>query len=189
MIDAARAWVLERSPHAAHLLRTEDWVLKLAPDASPGLRLAGLTHDMERAYPDGSPRQEFARGWDDPLYRIAHCERSARIVGDFMRDHGAEEAFVREVVRLIVLHETGGSPEADVLQAADSLSFLETMAPVVAGWIVSGRIDEVQGRDRMRYAVDRIQHDRAREIARGLLAAAVADVDDILARSEVGLPP
>ncbi len=183
MIEAARAWVAELSPHVAHLQRTEDWVLELAPEAPPALRLAGLTHDMERAYPEGSPRWEPGRGWDDPLYTIAHSERSARIVGDFMRDHGAAEPFVREVVRLILFHETGGFPEADILQAADSLSFLETMAPVVAGWVTAGTADEAYARDRMRHAVERIRHDHAREIARGLLPAALAEVDDIVARA------
>lgn len=183
MIDTARAWVTELSPQVDHLLRTEKWVLDLAPDASLALRIAGLTHDMERAYPEGSPRWEAGRGWDDPLYTIAHSERSARIVGDFMRDQGADEPLVREVVRLILFHETGGFPEADVLQAADSLSFLETLGPLVAGWIVSGTTDRAYGLDRMRYAVDRIRHAPARVIAEGLLPAALEEVDGIVARS------
>ena len=173
MMNAARAWVVQLSSQAAHLLRTEEWVLELDAESSPALRLAALTHDMERAYPEGSPRWEPERGWDDPLYTIAHSERSARIVGDFMRDHGADEAFVRKVVGLILVHETGGFPEADVLQAADSLSFLETMPPVVAGWILSGRVDEAYARERMRHAVDRIRLDRARRIGRDLLPAAL----------------
>ena len=181
MMNVVRAWVLGRSPHAAHLLRTEEWVVELDADASPAMRLAALTHDMERAYPEGSPRWEPSRGWDDPLYTIAHSERSARIVGDFMRDSGADEALVREVVRLILVHETGGFPEADVLQAADSLSFLETMAPVVAGWILSGRVDETYGRDRMRHAVERIRQERGRQIGRDLLPAALAEIDDTIA--------
>lgn len=183
MIDAARAWVRERSPHVAHLERTEAWALELAPDAGMALRLAALTHDMERAYPEGSPRWEPGRGWDDPLYTIAHSERSARIVGDFLRDRGADERFVREVVRLILFHETGGFEEADVVQAADSLSFLETMAPVVAGWVVAGTAPEAYAKDRMRHAVDRIRHEGGREIGRGMLAAALAEVDDIVARA------
>ena len=41
------------------------------------------------------------------------------------------------VERLIRVHEDGGWPEADLLQAADSLSFLETMVPLVVGWVES----------------------------------------------------
>jgi hypothetical protein len=182
MIEAARNWV-RLSPHREHLERTEAWVVELDPDAGEALRLAALTHDMERAFPQGSPRWEPGRGWDDPLYTIAHSERSARIVGDFLRDHAASEAFVREVVRLILFHETGGFPEADVLQAADSLSFLETMAPVVAAWVVDGTADEAHSRDRMRHAVDRIKLDRGREIAGDLLPDALAEVDRIVARA------
>ena len=36
---------------------------------------------------------------------------------------------------LVRVHEEGGWPEANVVQAADSLSFLETMVGLVAGWI------------------------------------------------------
>jgi hypothetical protein len=37
--------------NAAHLRRTADWIRVLAPTASLAVLLAGLTHDMERAYP------------------------------------------------------------------------------------------------------------------------------------------
>lgn len=182
-MDAARVWVREQSPHAAHLERTEEWVAELSGEPSAALRLASLTHDMERAYPEGSPRWEPGRGWDDPLYTIAHSERSARIVGDFLRDRGAEEPFVREVVHLILFHETGGFEEADILQAADSLSFLETMAPVVASWVTAGRSDLDHGRDRMRYAVDRIRHPRGKALARDLLPGALAEMDRNISRA------
>jgi hypothetical protein len=182
-MDDARAWVRELSPHAAHLERTEEWAAELSPEPSAALRLASLTHDMERAYPEGSPRWEPDRGWEDPLYTIAHSERSARIVGDFLRDRGAEEPFVREVVHLILSHETGGFEEADILQAADSLSFLETMAPVVASWVTGGRSDLDHAHDRMRYAVDRIRHPRAKALASDLLPGALAEVDGIMSRA------
>ena len=37
--------------NANHLVRTRDWLLELEPDAPEGLRLAALTHDMERHFP------------------------------------------------------------------------------------------------------------------------------------------
>ncbi len=39
--------------NAEHLVRTRDWLLELEPDASEALRLAALTHDMERHFPGG----------------------------------------------------------------------------------------------------------------------------------------
>ena len=184
MIEEAQRWVREFSPHATHLVRTEEWANELSPDASAALRLAALTHDMERAYPEGSPHWEPGRGWDDPLYTIAHSERSARIVGDFMRDRGAGEPFVREVTRLILFHETGGFPEADVVQAADSLSFLETMVPVVGSWVTGKLASPEQARDRIRYAVTRIRHAQAGTLASRLLPPAMAQLDEIIASAQ-----
>ena len=51
--------------------------------------------------------------------------RSARIVNDFLREQQASEELIVEVTRLISVHEFGGWHEADLVQAADSLSFLE----------------------------------------------------------------
>jgi hypothetical protein len=183
MIAEASLWVRERSPHVAHLERTHDWVLELDPLASEALQLAALTHDMERGYPDGSPRWEADRGWDDPLYTIAHCERSARIVGDLLRDRGADEGLVRHVVQLILHHETGGFEEADILQAADSLSFMETMPAVVATWVIGGRSSVEQAKGRMRYAVERVRHERAHAIAEGMLESSLRCVDQEIARA------
>jgi hypothetical protein len=182
VIEAVRSWVRERSPHAAHLERTLEWAVDLEPAASAEVQIAAVSHDMERAYPEGSPTWEADRGWQDSLYDIAHCERSARIVGDFLRDHGLPEPKVREVVRLILAHEVGGWHEADVVQAADSLSFLETMGRPVARWVLDGRATQDQARARINHAVRRIRHPRGREIATGLLPKAVGDFELELAR-------
>src|SRR3954466_2489934 len=140
LLPAARAWVVDSEhPHARHLLRTEDWVLELEPDAGEALRLAAVLHDIERAFPDPDASWDSARDWDSTVYNRWHQDRSARIAAEWLRERGAPPALVEEVERLILVHEDGGWPEADVLQAADSLSFLETLAPLVAGWVESGR--------------------------------------------------
>ncbi len=111
---------------AEHLLKAEEWLRRINPEASEALLLATLTHDMERAFPGpDSPRLDPARGPDDPIYNQAHSERSVRIVSDFLREQQAPEALIADVARLIRAHEIGGWPEANWVQAADSLSFLE----------------------------------------------------------------
>ena len=182
MIEAVRGWVRERSPQAPHLERTLAWTIELEPGASEEVQIAALSHDMERAFPDGSPMWEAGRGWKDPLYDIAHTERSARIVGDFLRDHGVPEPSVREVVRLILAHESGGWHDADVIQAADSLSFLETMGGPVARWVLEGRATAEQARGRIGHAVQRIRLRPAREIAEAMLPQSLRDFDEELAR-------
>ncbi|HYS97961.1 MAG TPA: DUF4202 domain-containing protein [Candidatus Dormibacteraeota bacterium] len=181
MIEAVRTWVRERSPQARHLEQTLAWTLELEPSASEEVQIAALSHDMERAFPESSPKWEADRGWNDPLYDMAHTERSARFVGDFLRDAGLAEHKVREVVRLILAHETGGWHDADVVQAADSLSFLETMARPVARWVFEGRASPEQARARIDHAAQRIHHPRAREIANAMLPQAMRDFDEELA--------
>jgi hypothetical protein len=181
VIESVRAWVREKSPQAPHLERTLAWAIELEPSASEEVKIAALSHDMERAFPDGSPVWEADRGWKDSLYDTAHTERSARVVGDFLRDHGLSEPKVRGVVRLILAHEVGGWHEADVVQAADSLSFLETMGRPVARWVFDGRATVEQARARIDHAVRRIKLAPAREIAAAMLPNAIRDFDEELA--------
>ena len=49
---------------------------------------------------------------------------------------GAAEPLVAEVERLVLAHEVGGSPDENLLQAADSLSFLEVNGELVARWYI-----------------------------------------------------
>ncbi len=75
----------------------------------------------------------------DATYERLHSERSARIVGDWLREQDADASFVADVERLIVAHEVGGWPEADLVQAADSLSILEINIDLFLGFVRSGR--------------------------------------------------
>jgi hypothetical protein len=116
---------------------------------------------------------------------MAHSERSARIVGDFLRDQGVTETLVREIVRLVVAHEIGGWPEADVLQAADSLSFLETIQPVISKRLADGTISPAGARAWLDFQVDRVRLERARELGRPLLLKATAELERELSKSAV----
>jgi kynurenine formamidase len=74
------------------------------------------------------------------------------------------------------VHEDGGWLEADLVQAADSLSFLETMVPLVLGWVETGRAPRDRAEGKLRHSVERISADlpRAREIGDALLAPALS---------------
>src|SRR3954465_14077493 len=179
LLPAARAWVAElRHPHERHLLRTEDWAVELDPDASERLPPAAVLHDIERAFPDSETSWDSARDWDSPVYNRWHMDRSAEIAARWLRERGASEELVDGVERLILVHEDGGWPEADVLQAADSLSFLETLAPLVVGWIESGRWTRERGPGKGQSSVDRMTPNltRARELAEPMLRDSLAAV-------------
>jgi hypothetical protein len=182
LLRRSRAWVDGVHPHALHLLRTEAWVVELDPEAGEALRLAATLHDIERAFPDPDVEWDSARDWDSPAYNRWHQDRCADIAADWLRDQGAPEELVADVDALVRAHEEGGWPTADVLQAADSLSFLETMVPLVISWVESGRAPRERAAAKLRNSVDRIHPglERARELAvpqleRSLQALAGAD--------------
>jgi hypothetical protein len=167
LVAAAREWVVDNYPYNRHhLLRALEWLDHLAPASSEGVRLATLTHDMERAFP--GPDAPKLTALDDPHYNQLHCERSARIVAAWLRDRNAQEPLVREVERLILAHETGGWTEADLVQAADSLSFLDTNVDLFLGFVRSGRFPADAVRRKFEHTYDRIKVPRARALARPL---------------------
>jgi kynurenine formamidase len=176
LLDRARAWVLDVHPHARHLDRTLEWVVELQPDASEALRIAAVTHDIERAFPDSAATWDSARDWDSPAYNRWHQDRCADLVGDWLRDEGADGALVRDVDALVRAHEDGGWPEADLLQAADSLSFLETMVPLVLAWSERGYADNAAAK--LRHSLARIApgQSRARALAAPLVERALAQL-------------
>lgn len=173
--ERALEWIAPFS-QAEHLVRARDWVIELDPDAALEVRFAALTHDMERHFP-GGPQQDFANDdWDDPDYLFAHSTRSADIVQRWLEDapEPPDPAFVRGVRRLILLHELGGDADADLLQAADSLSFLETLQELVAGWVGDGRCSAPKADAKLRYMRDRVRIPEARRRADVLYAQAAA---------------
>jgi kynurenine formamidase len=168
----------EEHPHARHLERTLHWLLELDPHASEAAQIAAATHDAERAYPDPSAGWDSAVSWDSPQYNQWHQDRCAEIVRRTLRELGATEEMVRITAGLVHVHEVGGWPEADLVQAADSLSFLETMVGAVVAWVEEGRAPRSRAEGKLRHSVERISAGlpRARRIAEAMLPAALSRV-------------
>ncbi len=167
----AEEWIAPyRNAH--HLVRARDWALELEPDASEAVRLAALTHDIERHFPGGPPVDPTLAP-DDENYLREHSERSARIVSEWLRERGADAALVDEVGELVRLHEVGGSGDADLVQAADSISFFEVNGELVLRWVHEGRATPAQSRAKLDWTFERIRLPRARELARPYYERAV----------------
>ena len=160
-------------------MRTRAWAVELDPDAGLELRLAALTHDIERNFPGGPPPDPT-----DPDYARVHADRSARIVHDWLAQEGAPEDLATRVARLVAAHEVGGWREANVLQAADSLSFLEVNATRPAAWVRDGRCTPAEAHARLREMHDRIAVDEARAPAETLLEDAERRLEEALAALE-----
>ncbi len=98
----ARGWI-EPYWNAEHLRRTLDWLLELEPDAGEALRLAALTHDMERHFP-GGPVPDLGRRpgrrHDVPRGALRALGRDRRATGSGRT--APSEELVAEAERLIV---------------------------------------------------------------------------------------
>ncbi len=178
LIEAARAWVIERYPYNRHhLLKSLEWLDRVAPESPEAVRLATLTHDMERAFP--GPDQPVVKTLSDPEYERVHSLRSARIVGAWLREQHAKEALVEHVEALIVAHEFGGWPEANLVQAADSLSFLETNIDLFLGFVRSGKHPAHEVRKKFNSMFGRIQVPRLKLLAQPLVDRALQQLDQV----------
>ena len=185
LIEAATVWVLDKYPYnSRHLTQALVWLDRLAPGSREAVRLATLTHDMERAVP--GPDRPLPARLNDAAYYRAHCERSARIVGAWLREQGADEPLVRDVESLVLVHEYGGSPEADLVQAADSVSFLETNIDLFLDFGRAKRypLPDIDGK--FRWMFDRIRVDAARTHARPLLDRALERLADLASEMTTG---
>ena len=181
----ARRWVVENYPYNRdHLLRALEWLDRLAPGAPEAVRLAALTHDMERAFP--GPDSPVMKSLADPVYERLHSERSARIVSEWLASHGADEQLTRDVAALIIAHEVGGTREADLVQAADRLSVLETNVDRFLGFVESGRFSIDDVRTKFEHSYHRIRVPDANAFARPLYEDADARLA-LLATREDGV--
>lgn len=174
-VEALAAEWIAPYGQAEHLVRARDWLVHLAPTATAEMRVAALTHDVERMFPGGPVLRHADQRWDDPVYLYAHSLRSAEAVTVWLGGLGPVAAAVdlAEIRRLVGLHEVGGIDGADEVQAADSLSFLETLAGLTRDWVRSGTCSRLQAERKLRYMADRVRLPAAAEHAAPLLEWAI----------------
>ena len=175
LIQLGRLWVIEHYPYnSTHLLKALEWVDRLDADGSEPVRLATLTHDMERAFggPDAIPIK-----LSDRAYEEAHSNRSARIVGEWLRANRAPDDLAENVESLIRVHEWGGWPEANLVQAADSLSFLETNIDLMLSFVKTGRYTRADVASKINGMYERIQLPGAAELARPMWQRAMTRLE------------
>jgi hypothetical protein len=167
--------LLEPYYDGEHLARAGEWLLAIEPAASEPLVLAALLHDVERLVPGGPVLDKSRQPWDDPDYNRQHCERSAAVAAGWLMGKGASERFVQGALP-IREHEFGGSHEGDLLQAADSLSWLEVNARLAAEWVERGECDLDKARAKLFWMAGRVRLARERATANAYLSGALAQL-------------
>lgn len=126
-IDAAHAGDPEgdagRPAEAVYADRLEAWVRRLVPAASRALRLAARAQHLERW---AIPRTDYPEGRGGYLrWRSAVHARQGERAAEILRAAGAEEALTERVVQLVSKRVPLTDPEAEALEDAACLVFLE----------------------------------------------------------------
>jgi len=104
----------------SHHQRTVYWLKKLESKPSEALLIAGITHDIERAF-----YGDWKKGSIKATDINKHQKQSAQIVADFLSKENADPELISRVKELISHHEIGGDREENVLCDADALAVLE----------------------------------------------------------------
>lgn len=163
----AEKFVRQNSEQADHLIRTVYWVKELSPCPSKALIIAALMHDIERAFPEGRnpPKDELTVSWSDKECLRWHEDRSSQIASEFLKRHQVSSAFISQVIELIKVHEEGNGDEANILRDADSISFLEVVAPFFISQVPS-LFTQQQVREKVDYMYQRITLVEAKRLGR-----------------------
>ncbi len=146
------------------------------------LRIAALTHDIERAFPEGrkppTPEMAWAK-WDDPINNKWHGERSASFTVQELGKLGVKDTITNKVKFLIEFHEFGGDPERDLIKDADSLSFLEINVPLFVSWVPE-RMSKEEVRKKFDFMFNRISSPKAKKLAKPLYEKAVRELEKLV---------
>lgn len=144
-----------------HSRLVSKWVLRLKPDADEALKIAALSHDMERAV-TGITEKDL-KGDATPIefaaFKKAHSMRSADLICKILERHDYPGETVQKVRRLVENHEFGGDEEANILMDADSIAYFEYNIPSYL---------KRNGEDRTRKKI-RFMYERMSARAKGLV--------------------
>jgi len=113
-----------------HAENTLQWLLKIKPDADDALQIAALAHDIDRASKQKVKRDDYE---DYDAFKAAHAKHGATILRDILEAHGVCSNIIDKACHLVLHHEVGGDPEANVLKDADSISYFDYNLPLYYG--------------------------------------------------------
>lgn len=115
---------VQRPKELAHAELVTEWIARLVPDASEALRLAARAHHVRRWEIPRASQPTDRAGYH--RWRKALHEHHARVVGELLARAGYAEAEIARVQDLVRKRGLGRDPEAQALEDALCLVFLET---------------------------------------------------------------
>lgn len=146
-----------------HAQRTVHWIQQLQPEADETLLIAGVMHDIERAF-----FGDWKQGSTDQAQLRKHQELSAQEAEKFLRSQQIDEILIMRVKQLIAHHETGGDADQNVLCDADCLSYLEEKALRLAKTYQTRGKTKADVEKTLTHVMNRVTSARAKQLAQPL---------------------
>lgn len=123
--------ILPKSPldfELAHAKLVLKWVCKLKPEADEALKIAALSHDIDRAM-TGITEKDLKDFSQINEFKKEHSIRSAKFICDLLIKHKYSPEVIEKVKHLVENHEFGGDTETNILTDADSLAYFDYNIP------------------------------------------------------------
>lgn len=123
--------ILPNSPLDFELIHAKlvlKWVCELNPDADEALKIAALSHDIDRAM-TGITEKDLKDFSQINEFKKEHSIRSAKFICDILIKHGYSPEVIEKVKHLVENHEFGGDTETNILTDADSLAYFDYNIP------------------------------------------------------------
>lgn len=123
--------ILPNSPLDFELKHSElvlKWVLKLNPDSDEALKIAALSHDIDRAITKITEKDLTDYSKIDE-FKKEHAIRSAKFICDILKKYNYSTETINRVKHLVENHEVGGDNDSNILMDADSLAYFDYNIP------------------------------------------------------------
>jgi hypothetical protein len=161
-----------------HYERTLYWLLRLKPDADEALQIAAYSHDAERVFRSAEYTNisKSAKGFRDEDHLKHHQDIGAKLISDFLLEHGATGQLAKKVWVSISKHEVGGNDDQNLLKDADSLSFFENNV----GFFLTRQVEKMgkeKVKDKFNWMYERITSPKAKKIAKPRYLKALQKLD------------
>lgn len=162
-----------------HLERTVYWLTYLQPNANEALRIAAISHDIERAFRDDKNYiniKNAKAGFTSEEHLAYHQTKGAEIMAKFLQEQNAPQELIDQVYMLISKHEVGGNEEQNLLKDADSISYFENQID----FFLTKKVPEVgkeKVRNKFQWMFDRITSERAKELAKPMFEEAMRKLE------------
>lgn len=164
-----------------HFERTIYWTVQLKHDADLAMQIAAYAHDIERSFVNAEKSkklEESADGFKDEGILQSHQEEGAKVIYEYLVNHGQSIKLAEKVKHLISKHEVGGDEEQNILKDADSISYFECNAE---GFIAKFKplygIEKVKSK--LIWMFERITSDKAKKIAEPMYKEALNKLENL----------